>query len=77
MSIVDDIGFEIIAVLYSFEQKCFHVETLHDYIKSNVHATIRRKDHQYRLIAIAKDYEDAHEICEQYKKLEQFKSALA
>lgn len=56
------------AVLYSFEQKCFHIEYVHEYLKSNMQATINKKDHQYRLIAFAKDDMEAHKICDKLEK---------
>jgi hypothetical protein len=56
------------AVLYSFEQKCFHIEYVHEYLKSNMQATIYKKDHQYRLIAFAKDGMEAHKICDKLEK---------
>jgi len=56
-----------IAVLYSFEQKCFHTETVYDYIKSNVTATIKKKDHQYRMIGIAETDEDANNIIQSFR----------
>jgi len=53
-----------IAILYSFEQKAFHIESIKDYIKSNIEATLKKRDHQYRLIAIADDETIASEIIE-------------
>lgn len=56
-----------VAVLYSFEQKAFHVETLLDYCKSNLSASVRKKSHQYRLVGIAETYPDADKIIEQLR----------
>jgi len=53
-----------IAILYSFEQKAFHIESIKDYNKSNIEATLKKRDHQYRLIAIADDETIASEIIE-------------
>ena len=58
----------MVAVLFSFEQNAFHIETMDMYIQSNIIATINKKDHQYRLIAIGKDWEDAHNICREFEK---------
>lgn len=57
-----------VALLYSFEQKYFHIETLKEYILSNVKATINKKDHQYRLVALAYSYDEAVFIIEDFKK---------
>jgi hypothetical protein len=56
-----------IAILYSFEQKAFHVETVAAYCKSNIEATLRKKDHQYRLIAFADNYDTADKIIETFR----------
>ena len=37
---------KVVAVLYSFEQNSFHLETLQQYLDSNIKATINKKDHQ-------------------------------
>jgi hypothetical protein len=66
----------MIAILFSFEQKGFHIETLDDYIKSNLKATILKRDHQYRLVATANNYDKADEICDYLTTKEPFKSIL-
>lgn len=53
------------AVLYSFEQKAFHIETLSDYCRSNIEASKRNIAHQYRLIGIADDDQEADEMIKQ------------
>ena len=62
----------MIAVLFSFEQNAFHIETIETYIDSNIRATINKKDHQYRLIAITKDWEEAHDYCMKLEKIAPF-----
>jgi hypothetical protein len=66
----------MIAILFSFEKKGFHIETLDDYIKSNLKATILKRDHQYRLVATANSYHKADEICDYLSAKEPFKSIL-
>jgi hypothetical protein len=61
------------AVLYSFEQGCFHLETMREYIESNLKATMDKKDHQYRLIAIAENWKEGDKICDQFSKLKHFR----
>ena len=68
--------FFMIAILFSFEQKGFHIEMLDDYIKSNLKATISKRDHQYRLVATADSYEKADKICDYLSTKEPFKSIL-
>lgn len=55
------------AVLYSFEQQAFHIESLGDYCKSNIQATITKKPHEYRLIGVADDYQQASEYVKQLR----------
>lgn len=39
--------------LYSVSQNCFHIETLEDYIKSNIRkSTLKYKGDSYRLIGV-------------------------
>ena len=66
----------MIAVLFSFEQGCFHIETMTEYIKSNWHVTRLKQDHQYRLVGISDDYHQAHSLCDKLEKTEPFKSSL-
>lgn len=47
-----------IAVLYSWQQKAFHIETLDLYIESNMKSIIEKKDNQYKLIALYDTYEE-------------------
>lgn len=64
----------MIAVLFSWEQKCFHIETMQEYIDSNILATKMKQNHQYRLVAIAKDWHDADKICDNLQTKEAFKT---
>jgi len=64
----------MIAVLFSFEQKCFHIETMTDYIKSNWMVTEKKHDHQYRLVGISENWEEAHKYCDKLENVEPFKS---
>lgn len=50
------------AILYSFEQKAFHIESVRDYIKSNIESSLRKQQHQYRLIAVADNDDIADNI---------------
>ena len=52
----------LIAVLYSWEQKCFHTETLHEYIESNKTANITQKNHQFRLIHVCDSFGEAEKF---------------
>jgi len=61
------ISMEKTAVLYSFEQKAFHIEPIKDYIKSNIEASIRKTPHQYRLIAIADNNNIADQMINQLR----------
>lgn len=56
-----------IAVLYSFEQKAFHIEPIKDYIKSNIEASIIKTAQQYRLIAIADNDYIADELIKLFR----------
>lgn len=66
----------MIAILFSFEQKGFHIETITEYINSNIRVTLIGKDHQWRLVAIAHSEWDANEICERLSKTQPFKQYL-
>ena len=66
----------MIAILFSFEQKGFHIETLEDYMISNVEATFYKSDHQWRLVRIANSYEEADYICERLSQKEPYKSII-
>jgi len=49
---------ELTAVLYSPEQKCFHLEPLKEYINNNLqHAIARIKYNQFHLIGICENDE--------------------
>ncbi len=50
---------KLTVVLYSWEQKCYHIETMGEYIESNKRANINKKNHQYRLIYVCENYYDA------------------
>jgi len=67
----------MIAILFSFEQKGFHIETMEEYIDSNIRVTMYGKDHQWRLVAIANTEFQADEICEKLSKKEPFKTLIA
>lgn len=66
----------MIAILFSFEQKGFHIETLDEYMQSNLKATALKKDHQYRLVATADTYETADWVCDYLSSKEPFKSII-
>ena len=57
-----------IALLYSFEQKAFHIETLSDYLRSNIICTIRESVNQFRLIALFDTDTEADELIEKLRK---------
>jgi hypothetical protein len=64
----------MIAVLFSFEQGCFHIETMTEYIKSNWEVTRVKQDHQYRLVGTAEDWQEADKYCDKLENIEPFKS---
>ena len=66
---------KVVAVLYSFEQNSFHLETLQQYLDSNIKATLKKKDHCYRLIALASNQKQGLEITHNFEKVfpEEFK----
>jgi hypothetical protein len=66
----------MIAILFSFEQGGFHIETMTEYIKSNWHVTRLKQDHQYRLVGIAADWNEADLLCDELSKREPFKSNI-
>ncbi len=57
-----------IAVLYSFEQSCFHIESLQEYIVSNVESSLMRVANQFRLVAIVDNDEQADQVINDYKE---------
>lgn len=57
-----------IAVLYSFEQSCFHIESLQSYILSNVESSLRRVVNQFRLIAVVDTDTQADSTIKDYKE---------
>ena len=66
----------MIAILFSFEQGGFHIESMDDYIKSNWDVTRLKNDHQWRLVAIALNDFEADFICDKLSKIEPFKSNI-
>jgi hypothetical protein len=75
---INPTGFFIfmIAILFSFEQGGFHIETMTEYIQSNWMVTKLKKDHQWRLVAIAESEFEADAICDKLSKREPFKSNI-
>lgn len=61
------ISMEKTAVLYSFEQKAFHIEPIKDYIKSNIESSLRKTAPKYRLIAIADNDDIADELIKVFR----------
>lgn len=61
------ISLEKTAVLYSFEQKAFHIESIKEYIKSNIEASLRKTAPQYRLIAIADNDDQADDLIKLFR----------
>ncbi len=57
-----ELSMEKRAILYSFEQKAFQIESVRDYIKSNIESSLRKQQHQYRLIAIVDNDDIADNI---------------
>lgn len=66
----------MIAILFSFEQKGFHIETMKEYLLSNYRVTEMQIDNQWRLVAIAKDWQDADKVCDELSKIKPFKQYL-
>lgn len=56
-----------IAVLYSNEQKAFHIESLADYCKSNIQCALRNAKNNYLLISIADNDTEADEAIKQLR----------
>jgi hypothetical protein len=67
----------MIAILFSFEQKKFRVETMDEYMHSNIIATAMMKDYQFRLIAIAPTIWEADQICDRLIKKEPYKTIVS
>lgn len=59
---------EKIAVLYSIQQGAFHIETVGEYIKSNLICLFENKPTQYMMVGLFSTYEQADE---QIKSLRQ------
>jgi hypothetical protein len=66
----------MIAILFSFEQGGFHIETMTEYIQSNWMVTKLKKDHQWRLVGIVEDLDQADALCDKLSKHEPFKSNI-
>jgi hypothetical protein len=50
----------LIAVLYSKEQKCWHIESLNEYMESNIRFLLGiQKVQQYKLVIVFDEYKDA------------------
>ena len=60
--------FNKIAILYSFEQKSFHTETLLQYIGSNIEHTNKLTVNQFSLVGITDTYDQAIPIIESLRK---------
>jgi len=56
------------AVLYSFEQKAFHIETLKEYCASNIKTSILQAPTQFRLIAVCDSYEIASKTVSDFRE---------
>ena len=52
------------AVLYSISQKCFHIESLREYIEENIKCAMLKKDNDYRLVGLFNSDDEAHEYTE-------------
>jgi len=57
-----------IVVLYSTEQKCFHVEYLTEYIGANIQSMLKGTHSQFRLVSFASSFGDANLIIEKMRK---------
>ncbi len=59
---------EIKAVLYSESQGCFHLESLQEYILSNLRDIEFGKSSDYKLIGVFKTYEEADAYIKRIEK---------
>ena len=63
------------AVLYSVSQDCFHLETVKEYIESNIRVSFMQTQNDYRLIAIANNDTEGDAYIEVFRNhLEKAKS---
>ena len=64
-------------VLYSLKQKCFHIERLEDYIRTNLYSLLVKSEPQYFLIGIFENDNDANQFIDIIsKKLKIFGSKI-
>lgn len=60
---------QLVAVLYSVSQDCFHLETVNDYIKTNIQdGLVKHNKNDYRLIGIANSDMQGDTLIEEFKK---------
>ena len=52
-----------IAVLYSIQQQCTHIETLREYIMTNIELIFSKNEPVYFLIGVVDTHEEANELC--------------
>ncbi len=57
---------DISVLLYSFEQKCFHIYSLTEYIKDQLTYTLNNKFQRFQIIGVFKDDVLANEWTEKY-----------
>ena len=55
------------AVLYSVSQNAFHLETLKEYIDSNIRVSLMQAENDYRLIAIVNDDIEGDAFIEEFR----------
>lgn len=56
-----------VAVLYSHSQKCFHIESIMEYITENFNLSVTGKEGDYRMLGITENEYAAHNLIEEIK----------
>jgi len=52
----------MVAVLYSHQQKCFHIELVDEYIQNNIRCIVTKSVNQFELVGIADNYEQGDQL---------------
>jgi len=60
---------KLVAVLYSLSQDCFHLETINDYLKTNIqNGLMKRNKNDYRLIGITNSDVEGDTLIQEFQK---------
>lgn len=60
---------EFYTLEYSVIQKCFHISQIKDVLETNLRTSKENMINDYRIIEIAKTYEEIKNYYEKYKKI--------